>query len=141
LETEITRLEACEGDLGLFTPGSGFATLFRIEKELSKPENKELKKRWQTALRISAKIRLDLLHCKAFGLLEKYENKSSSSGATDIAFAKTMLSGVLAEDVEIAKRRYRPAASPEISGTALPFAGTQEDAVSDLEKEFDEGGE
>ena len=146
LEQDVEELEGWGGNLQKFLAqakemGLAEEKLFGIEQQLCLPENKELKKRWQKALRLSAKIRMDLLRCKAFDILENYENKSSSSSATDIAFAKSMLIGVLVEDSEMVKSRYRPAPSPLGPGMAAPAHETQDDAMSDLEKEFDDAGE
>ena len=146
LATDVEELEGCGGELQVFLdrskgPDIPDQRLFNIEGQLSLPENKALKQRWQKALRLSAKIRMDLLRCKAFDILEGYENKSSSSSATDIAFAKTMLIGVLMEDSEMVKSRYRPAVTPLAPGQTAPARETQEDAVSDLENDFDAAGE
>ena len=146
LDQDVEEFEGWGGNLKKFLAeaaelGLAEEKLFSIESELNQPENKELKKRWQKALRTSAKIRMDLLRCKAFDILERYENKSSSSSATDIAFAKSMLIGILVEDSEMVKSRYRPAASPLGPGVISLTHDAQDDAVSDLEKEFDEAGE
>src|ERR1700676_2273214 len=113
LEQLVTQLEEVGGDLDRFmehsnTPGIKEQLFFRIEQRLSKPENAELKERWHNALKLSAKIRMDLLRCKAFNLLENYTNASPTSSASDIAFAKTVLVGILVEDSEMVKSKYRP---------------------------------
>ena len=67
------------------------------------PENRELRKRWNQAIQINTKIRMDKLRCKALELLETYNNEYK---ATDIAYCKTVLSGVLAEDTAAARAKY-----------------------------------
>lgn len=102
LEQLVKKLEIQSGILDMFSQHD----LFKIELELSKPENKELKFRWNEAIRLSTKIRMNLLRCKALDMLETYQNKSETSSAPDIAYCKTLLAGVLTEDVAAARAKY-----------------------------------
>jgi hypothetical protein len=142
LEETVSNLERCGGNLNTFLTAdcqygqSELERMFQIEKQLNESANKEFKKRWQKALKISAKIRMDLIRCKAFEILESYENKSSSSSATDISFAKAMLIGVLVEDSEMVKSKYRPIPSTLGQGTQST-AESQDDAIGDLEDDFE----
>jgi len=135
MEQCVTALESAGGNLRTFLDshgGSEDALLFHIEQELAKTENKELKRRWETALQISAKTRMDRLRCKAFEILETYKNESTSK-ASDIAFSRAMLVGILTEDSESVKYKYRPATT---SGEN-PKTQAEQDA-DDLLNEFDQ---
>lgn len=126
---EVQKLEAVGGNLKKYEemhiPASYGAEswLFVIETALAKPENTELRQRWESALRISEKIRMDKLKCKAFEVLEQYQNLSANSSASDVAFARAVLGTILRSD------------SAE---QAAPAAKTKEEQDMDsLEDEFD----
>lgn len=142
IEEAVSLLEHCGGDLEQFLTKAvllGLSReqyLFGIELKLSKAENLELKRRWQKALKLSAKVRMDLLRCKAFTTLEEYKNISSSSSAADISFAKAMLVGILVEDSESVKFKYRPIAVPGAGGQTA----TEDQECDALEDEFDKAG-
>lgn len=94
-----------ERDCGNIT-GLRDADLFKIEKALLLEDNKALKQRWDSAIRLSTKIRMNKLRCKALDMLEQYENKSMTSSAPDISYCKTLLAGFLTEETERAKAKY-----------------------------------
>lgn len=123
----VKQLESKGGNLDLCNFSE--VDLFNAEIELAREENKEWRKRWDRALRISAKVRMDSLRCKALKLLEDYKNMSVTSSTSDLAFAKTVLIGVLVNEAEAVKSRWRSAGS---TSDNLPPAG-----IDDLEDEFD----
>lgn len=87
------------GDLILWSEEN----LFQVEKALLLPENREYRKRWNEAIEINTRIRMNKLRCKALELLETYNNEYK---ATDIAYCKTVLSDVLAEGTAAARAKY-----------------------------------
>lgn len=86
IEHQVKQLEDCGGNLQRFT-----GNLFQVEQQLSLFENKELAKRWATAIAISNKIRKQLITCKALKTFEDYSNLSNTSSASDISFARAAL--------------------------------------------------
>jgi hypothetical protein len=102
LESNVRKLENYHGCVDTFT----LQELFTIETALQRPENKELKHRWDATIRLSTKIRMNVLRCKALDMLELYQNKSSTSSAPDIAYCKTLLSGFLTEEISAARAKY-----------------------------------
>ena len=106
LEAQVKALEENSGNLGAALEPGKSEYLFKIEKHLALPENKELRQRWEAAIRLNIKIRMNLLRCKALDMLEGFENISKSSSAADVAFCKTILADVLAEGTERIKAKY-----------------------------------
>jgi hypothetical protein len=102
LEYQVRLLEHSNGDIEIFD----FSTLFAIEQALALPENKELRKRWDRAISTTIKVKMRLLRLRALNMLEKYENKSPTSSAPDIAYCKTILADVLAEGTERVKAQF-----------------------------------
>lgn len=103
LEAEVWRLEQkASGDISLWPKES----LFQIEAALLHPEHKQLKERWERAIKLSTKIRMRLLKCKAFDVLETFNEDGK---APQISFAKAILEEVLNR----AKYLNRMAAAPE----------------------------
>lgn len=100
IESAVRMIETMDyGDLSLWIEEK----LFKVEKALLLPENRELRKRWNEAIEINTKIRMYKLRCKALDLLESYNNEYK---ATDIAYCKTVLSDVLAEGTAAARAKY-----------------------------------
>ena len=99
LEESVLQLEKDCGDIGLFDPDH----LFNIEKELLNPDHKELKKRWDMAIKISTKVRLQLLRCKALMMLENFNDETKAPINT---FCKTVLADVLVEGTERSKAKF-----------------------------------
>lgn len=102
LEEKLRILENCFGDLKSFELSNG-GYLFPIELALTKPQHKELKKRWDKAIKLSSKVRMQILRCKA---LEMLENFSDETKAPVNAFCKIILSDILSENTERIKARY-----------------------------------
>lgn len=130
----VEALETCGGNLDTFIANhtsqqaNPEQMLFWFELQLMKPENAALKERWQSALRLSAKIRMDKLTCRALRLLETYQNLSPTSSATDISYCRTILSAILTDDNERMKSKYRVNTVAEHNEEA--------DELDELEKEF-----
>ena len=100
VESAIRMIETMDyGDVSLWSDDN----LFKIEKALLLPENREFRKRWNEAIEINTKVRMHKLRCKALDLLETYTNEYK---ATDIAYCKTVLSDVLAEGTAAARAKY-----------------------------------
>lgn len=88
-EFALHKLEECGGSLAKFKREHPGVHLFSIYKILN--TNPELKARWQDAISTSNRIRKDLLICKALETLEDYENISSTSSSSDVAFSRAVL--------------------------------------------------
>lgn len=135
----VDMLEGCAGDLEVFLEKHQITDLqlFRIEVGLSKAETLELKTRWQSALTLSAKIRMDRLRSKAFKMLEEYSKESGKTSAGIISFGKTVLAGTLMEDIAVVKSKFRPVVN------AGPTSNDDPDAsgFDEIEREFDQGEE
>lgn len=95
----IENLEKASGDVSVFTPKG----LFEIERALANPHNKELKKRWDRAIRLNAKVRLNLLRSKALNMLENFGDETK---APVNAFCKIVLADILSEGTERIKAKY-----------------------------------
>jgi len=89
LEHQVKTLEHRGGILeagGCSLEGN---TLFLVEKELALPGNETLRKRWNDALAIGKRIRMELIHQKALRLLEDFEPDEKHPG-TAISFARAV---------------------------------------------------
>ena len=126
LDALIQKLEEQSGDLSYFSKEG----LFKIEKELALPENKEKKARWDAAVRLGTRIRMHLLRHKALKMLEDFQNMSSTSSSADVAYCRTVLGGVLAEDTERVKAKY---ASNRPGVTDVPA-----DEIDEISSQFGE---
>lgn len=144
LDDVVCLLEAAGGNLDVFleqyqpTPhGSHDQLLFRLEQQFQDPNNAEYKKRWQSALALSAKIRMDRLRSKAFKLLEGFTDETGQTAASVINFGKAVLIGQLTEEVAIVRSKFRPVAN------AGPTSNDDQDDADyeDVNKEFDEAEE
>jgi hypothetical protein len=123
LEREVNKLEHSFGNLDKLRNSD----LFGIERALLLPENKELKKRWDLAIRLSTKIRMNLLRCKALSMLEFFDNDTK---APINAFCKTVLADVLSENTERIKAKYGVR-------TATPNSTNEDDEADDLTRELE----
>lgn len=100
LDQELDKLLSWGGDLGAYLGATGLPPeaharhIFKIETELARPENKDLKDLWESAIKRSGKIRINLLKCKAFSMLEQFRNLSKTSAASEVAFCKTVLNDI-----------------------------------------------
>lgn len=90
-EYALYKLETAGGNLARFKLDNPGLSMFAIQKELNKPSNLEFKLRWNEAVTISNKYRKDLLICKALETLENYQNISSTSSSSDVAFSRAVL--------------------------------------------------
>ncbi len=77
--------------------------LFKIEKWLKEPDNKDLYKRWKAAIKLNQVSRLRLLQDKALGMLENPEG-SPLKMTEIVAYAKLVLGDVLASQLAAAKK-------------------------------------
>jgi hypothetical protein len=102
LEEKVRILEDNFGDLKAFE-FSGGGYLFPIELCLNKTEHKELKRRWDTAIKLSTKIRLQKLRGKALDMLENFDNETKAPVNT---FCRIILADVLSENTERIKAQY-----------------------------------
>lgn len=87
LEAHVKELELACGDITSFEE----AFLFKIQHELEHPQNAELLKRWNKAIAINKKVRMQLITHKALRVLERYQNLSSTSSAADVSYARAVL--------------------------------------------------
>jgi hypothetical protein len=108
-EIFVTDLENYGGDLeqlcskyANLVPGKA-ELLFKIEKWLRQPDNKELLKRWKLAIKLNQIVRLRLLQDKALGLLEEPE-KSVLKLSEVVSYAKLVLGDFLASQLTAAKK-------------------------------------
>lgn len=102
LESRVRHLEDYDGVVSVFPTKD----LFVIEQQLLHPQNKSLKERWDRAIKLSTKIRMRLLKCKALDMLEEFD---ADSKAPQISFCKAILEDVLNR----AKYLNRMANAPE----------------------------
>lgn len=136
-EEYVRLLEAEGGDLTSFCckncPSVTFeAWLFNIECLLDDKPN--LKKRWDKALARGLDIKLNIMQFKAMDFLSKWSNPSATSGAAEIAWAKTILSDLFVGRSEHSKRT---AAQPFVKELKDMLAAAQDVAKPTENKELD----
>jgi hypothetical protein len=111
----VEQLELSGGNLdtflddyrGLEEPLEREAFLFSLYKELYKQENKEYLTRWNEAIHLSGHIRLQLLQCRAFRTLEKFNSQTEKSSSPEISYANVILKDILETKLELAKQRLQ----------------------------------
>jgi hypothetical protein len=113
LEDYCKHLEGLCGNLEDFKTRTTYATLYNIQTALQLPENVELRQRWNRAVRIGEKVRIDLLRCKALKVLETF---SGDDKAPVVTYAKTLLADHLAETAETGKQRVLKAFGVQPTG-------------------------
>lgn len=98
IEIQVKALESNSGDIDSLFFVDKKQQLFHIEKELIKPENKELAKRWNIATALHKKISMQLIEIKMLKTLENWESGERNPTGDALAFAKTIYAMTKASD-------------------------------------------
>lgn len=126
ISNAVNQLVKNAGDVTIFTPKG----LFEIEQALANPFNKELRTRWNKAIRLNATIRMHFLRDKALTMLERFNDETK---APINAFCKIVLSDILSEGTERIKAKY--AYRPKESNTDTD----EDDEADDIADQLDKG--
>jgi hypothetical protein len=105
--------------------------LFTIYKRLEEPENKELLKRWNSAIERGEKLRYQLLRSRAFDLLEGFYCPSDKAPSPIVAYANFLIGDIPTGLEAAAKAKFSPRS---LTDPAYREDDPQDEADEDIRK-------